>query len=141
MCCLLYSQKYNTGLTYGTKMYTNRDPDGAASDQQIDTHWRKNRNTPNSGGGLSEIGVDMNRNFHFLWDFHKYYILALHRERHLTLATVPDISRLGNLSEPESINLASVFDQFPNLYWYIDIHSTAEDMLYSCVDDDDENKR
>lgn len=77
---LLYANQNNVGLTYGSKTYTAAqvktalaagivfvplsNPDGVAYDQSSNSCWRKNRN-PNSGSP----GVDLNRNFNFLWDF------------------------------------------------------------------------
>lgn len=34
--------------------------------------------------------------------------------------------------------MAWVFDEFPNIGWYVDIHSAAGDMLYSWGDDDNQ---
>lgn len=78
---LLYADKNNVGLTFGSKSYTNAqvktalstgivfiplsNPDGVAYDQSTNSCWRKNRN-PSSG---SSVGVDLNRNFDFVWDF------------------------------------------------------------------------
>lgn len=81
---LLYANKNNVGLTYGSKTYTAAqvktalaagivfvplsNPDGVAYDQSTNSCWRKNRN-PKSGSP----GVDLNRNFDFVWDFTKKF--------------------------------------------------------------------
>lgn len=83
---LLYADKNGLGLKYGSKSYTNAqvktalstgivfvplsNPDGVAYDQSSNSCWRKNRD-PKSGTG-SSIGVDLNRNFDFLWDLTKF---------------------------------------------------------------------
>lgn len=87
---LLYANKTGTGLTYGTKTYTNAqvttalaaglifvplsNPDGVAWDQTTNTCWRKNRNpAAATTGQAATIGVDLNRNFDFLWDFQNLF--------------------------------------------------------------------
>lgn len=83
---LLFANKTGTGLTYGAKTYTNAqvkaalgtgvifvplsNPDGVVWDQSTGSCWRKNRNTASATSGVAaSIGVDLNRNFDFLWDF------------------------------------------------------------------------
>lgn len=86
---LLNANKTGSGLTYGSKSYTNAqvktalaagivfvplsNPDGVAYDQSSNSCWRKNRNPASSTGSASSIGVDLNRNFDFLWDFTKKF--------------------------------------------------------------------
>lgn len=87
---LLYADKNNVGVTYGRKSYTAADvkkalsaglvfiplsnPDGVAYDQASNSCWRKNRNPKSSSKGVPDsIGVDLNRNFDFLWDFEKTF--------------------------------------------------------------------
>lgn len=81
---LLYANKNNVGLNFGSKSYTAAqvktamstgivfiplsNPDGVAYDQSSNSCWRKNRNPASSGGSASSIGVDLNRNFDFIWD-------------------------------------------------------------------------
>jgi len=46
------------------------NPDGRDFSQQPSSPlWRKNRNPADSGGNASKIGVDINRNLDFLWNF------------------------------------------------------------------------
>jgi murein tripeptide amidase MpaA len=78
---LLEALDRGTGLVYGGKSFAASDirqvmqalsiivypcvnPDGRHFSQTADPQWRKNRRP--SGGGC--IGVDINRNFDFLWD-------------------------------------------------------------------------
>jgi murein tripeptide amidase MpaA len=44
------------------------NPDGRNYSQHIAPLWRKNRNTADSGGIASRIGIDINRNQDFLWN-------------------------------------------------------------------------
>jgi murein tripeptide amidase MpaA len=45
------------------------NPDGRNYSQTMVALWRKNRNPAASGGQPNKIGVDVNRNYDFLWDF------------------------------------------------------------------------
>ncbi|PVI03983.1 Zn-dependent exopeptidase [Periconia macrospinosa] len=151
MADLLAADKAGTGLTYGRKSYTNAqvksvlqagivvfpavNPDGIAYDQSTDSLWRKNRNT-RSGSG-SSTGVDLNRNFDFLWDFPKKFASS----------TSPASTSPGSqtfygtapFSEPETKNHASVYDSFPKIRWMVDIHSAVGDVLYSWGDDENQS--
>ena len=42
-------------------------------------------------------------------------------------------------SEPESSNAKWVFDNFPNVAYFVDLHSYGEDILYSWGDDEDQS--
>ena len=87
---LLFAKKHSTGLTYGSKSYSNADvlkalktgivffplvnPDGLRHDQKTDSLWRKNRNPADATPGIdATIGVDINRNYDFLWDFRRHF--------------------------------------------------------------------
>lgn len=79
---LLQARKTGTGLIYGSRSYTPAqvvaalsvgvvvlpliNPDGVSHDQATGTCWRKNRNPAYS---IANPGVDLNRNFDFLWDY------------------------------------------------------------------------
>jgi murein tripeptide amidase MpaA len=150
---LLYAQKHGGGLTYGAKSYSHADvikalntgivfyplvnPDGVHWDQATDTHWRKNRNPLSAiAGDPASIGVDINRNYDFLWDF----------SQHFSPGTNPasadprseTFHGTSVFSEPESRNVAWVFDQFPRIRWFMDIHSVAGNLLYNWGNDDNQ---
>jgi murein tripeptide amidase MpaA len=153
---LLYARKHTTGLTYGARTYTNADvikalktgivffplvnPDGVRYDQKTDSLWRKNRNpidaTP---GNNASVGVDINRNYDFLWDFRRHFHPSA---VNLSLASdkPADETYHGRsaFSEPETRNVAWVFDKFPRVRWYMDIHSAVGDFLFNWGDDDDQ---
>lgn len=147
---LLWANKHRKGLTYGNKVYTNSDvkralgsgivfipltnPDGVRHDQANSNLWRKNRNPASSRPGVpASVGVDLNRNFDFLWND--------------TLHFDPSVSPASNnpssaafygtapFSEPETQNMAWVYDLFPQIRWFIDVHSAAGTLLYSWGDD------
>ena len=147
---LLAAKKAGSGLTYGAKSYTNAqvqtvlntgivffplvNPDGVAYDQATSTLWRKNRNTASGSSGKS-VGVDINRNFDFLWNFPKYFDPSTQPAS--TSPSSETFYGTGPASESETKNHASLFDTFPKVRWFLDIHSAAGDMLYNWGDDDD----
>lgn len=154
---LLYAQKHGTGLTYGAKTYTNADvlkalntgivffplvnPDGVRYDQKTDSLWRKNRNTSDaSPGNDATVGVDINRNYDFLWDFRRHFSPSATTTISIASDKPADETYHGRsaFSEPETRNVAWVFDQFPRIRWYMDIHSAVGDFLFNWGDDDDQ---
>jgi murein tripeptide amidase MpaA len=154
---LLFAQKHNLGLTYGAKSFSNADvlkalntgivffplvnPDGVRFDQKTDSLWRKNRNPADATpGNNATIGVDINRNYDFLWDFRRHFHPAAAAASSLASDKPVDETYHGRyaFSEPETRNVAWVFDQFPRLRWYMDIHSAAGDMLFNWGDDNNQ---
>jgi hypothetical protein len=151
---LLFAQKHSTGLTYGTKSYSKADvikalntgivffplvnPDGVWYDQKTDSLWRKNRNPADATAGIdATVGVDINRNYDFLWDFRRHFHPAATAATSLASDKPIDETYHGRyaFSEPETRNVAWVFDQFPRIRWYMDIHSAAGDLLFNWGDD------
>jgi hypothetical protein len=154
---LLFAKKHSTGLTYGTKNYSKAEvikalntgivffplvnPDGVRYDQKTDSHWRKNRNPVDATPGNDlTVGVDINRNYDFLWDFRRHFAPAAITAISLASDKPIDETYHGRyaFSEPETRNVAWVFDQFPRIRWYMDIHSAAGDFLFNWGDDDDQ---
>ncbi|KAF2849957.1 carboxypeptidase-like protein A [Plenodomus tracheiphilus IPT5] len=146
---LLAANKAGTGLTYGRKTYTNAqvksvlaagivvfplvNPDGVAYDQSSGSLWRKNRNT-RSGSSGSSIGVDINRNFDFLWNFKKYF--APSEAPASTSPSSETFYGTAAASEAETKNHVSVYSSFPKIRWFMDIHSATGDILYNWGDDE-----
>ncbi|EDN93689.1 hypothetical protein SS1G_09556 [Sclerotinia sclerotiorum 1980 UF-70] len=141
---LLYANKNGLGLKYGSKSYTNAqvktalstgivfiplsNPDGVAYDQSTNSCWRKNRN-PKSGTG-SSTGVDLNRNFDFLWDLTKWASSV----RSQVASTSPSsevFHGTAAFSEPETQSIKWVMDTYSKIRWFVDLHSYAGDILYS----------
>jgi len=143
-----------TGLTFGGKTFSAVDiqtivntldifvfpqanPDGRNYSINSDASWRKNRRTaaPNSNAC---VGVDVNRNYDFLWDFPSFFSPAAP----ISDSTNPCDFQVYHgpfaFSEPESSNAKWIFDTFGNIGFFIDLHSFGEDILYSWGDDDDQ---
>ncbi|KAF2831772.1 Zn-dependent exopeptidase [Ophiobolus disseminans] len=149
---LVAANKANTGLKYGSKSYTAAqvksvlaagivffplvNPDGVTYDQSSGSLWRKNRNTK-SGTSGSSIGVDINRNFDFLWNFKKFF--APGEAPASTSPSSEVFAGTAAASESETKNHVSVYDSFPKLRWFMDIHSAAGDILYSWGDDENQS--
>jgi carboxypeptidase T len=114
---------------------TNDDPNLPPDDEGI--WWRKNRNpaaVPNiDDPKYHGTGVDINRNFDFLWSS--------------GIGTVnSDGTNMGEtfrgkaaFSEPETKNVKYLFDTYTSIKYYADVHSFGEMILYSWGDDDNQN--
>ncbi|MBI5251834.1 MAG: carboxypeptidase [Desulfomonile tiedjei] len=109
------------------KQYSQSHDDPGDVDNQ-GTWWRKNRN-PNGNSNPRHQGVDINRNFDFLW--------------RSGLGTSADVSREiykgpSPFSEPETRNVKHLFDSYPDIQYYVDIHSYSG--LVLCAWGDDESQ-
>jgi carboxypeptidase T len=143
---LINAYRNNNSFSYGGKTFTapqvrtileNTDiflfpdvnPDGKVYSQTQDLWWRKNRN-PNTPADPAHPGVDVNRNFDFLWN------------SGIGTSTTPSSETYrgsGPFSEPETRNVRYLLDAYPNIRYYVDIHSYSQLILYSWGDDDDQN--
>jgi murein tripeptide amidase MpaA len=132
---LLGSYKNNQDLVWGGKIYANEsvkkiletldifvfpdvNPDGKEYSQTRDAWWRKNRNPKGA--------VDINRNFDFLWKSGIGTSSSSNSEVYRGKAL---------LSEPETKNVVYLFDNYPNIGYYLDIHSYSGLFLYPWGDD------
>jgi murein tripeptide amidase MpaA len=150
----------NTGLAFGPTAFSAADiqtlvntldiivfpqanPDGRNYSMNTEALWRKNRRTaaPNSAACP---GVDVNRNYDFLWNFPAYFSPAAG----IVDSTDPcdggdpdngTYNGAAAFSEPESANAKWIFDSFSNVGYFIDLHSYGQDILYSWGDDEDQS--
>jgi murein tripeptide amidase MpaA len=150
---LLKSYAARVPLKYGNKSFTaaqvatilekldlfvfpDVNPDGKAFSQSTDPAggraqdfwWRKNRN-PNAGLPGGTKGVDVNRNFGFLWSS--------------GIGTSPDprsftFKGQGAYSEPECRNVRHLLDTYPHIVYYVDVHSHGELILYPWGDEEEQ---
>jgi len=143
-----------TGVGYGGKFFSAAEvkalmeemniiifpcvnPDGRNFSQNTFPLWRKNRNTASSGGVASKIGVDINRNQDFIWDFAtgfapaavNVYLASNDPAQDTFHGTAPS-------SEPETQNINFIHNTFTRIKWYIDVHSYSEDILFVWGDDE-----
>jgi murein tripeptide amidase MpaA len=115
------------------------NPDGRTYSQNTYGLWRKNRSTVNSGGVASKIGVDINRNQDFLWDFHTAFAPGA-INLYLASDDPSQDTYHGHTahSEPETQNINYIHDTYTRIRWYVDVHSFSEDILYSWGDDENQ---
>lgn len=115
------------------------NPDGRHFSMDRHAFWRKNRRPAPRGQTFRSIGVDLNRNFPFLWRF----------DRHFAPKTVESTHKPGDYetyvgprpaSEPETRNVIWLLDRFPNIRYFVDLHSYGETILHSWGSDDDQSK-
>ena len=143
---LLEAYELGTGLAYGGQRFTANEirqvmetmnlfvypcanPDGRHHSQTNDAMWRKNRRPHPNGGSC--IGVDINRNFDFLWD------------HQIKFAPDSNVSASANpcdrsvyrgpaaTSEPETQNVVWLLDTQPTIHWLMDVHSAVPVILHS----------
>jgi murein tripeptide amidase MpaA len=115
------------------------NPDGRAFSMDRHPFWRKNRRPAPRGKDHRSIGVDLNRNFPFLWRY----------DKHFARGTVESSHKPGDYetyvgprpaSEPETRNVIWLLDQFPNIRYYVDLHSYGETILHSWGSDDNQSR-
>jgi len=144
-----------TGLTYGGKtfaktqvklvvealnllVFAQANPDGRHHSQSVEPLWRKNRNPAESGGGPACVGIDLNRNQDFLWDFPVHFDPASGVN---TSMDPCDSTYRGSFagSEPEAQNVVWLMDTYTRIRWYLDLHSHGEAILHSWGDDQNQS--
>ena len=110
------------------------NPDGRKFSMERSAMWRKNRR-PGPRGRPRSVGVDINRNFPFLWRFPRYFAPGVE-----TGSTSPGDYEcyIGPraASEPETRNVIWLLDRFPNIRYMVDLHSYGESILHSWGSDD-----
>jgi carboxypeptidase T len=136
----------NTGLTYGPKTFEAStvkllvealdifvfplvNPDGRVHVQSPagDPWWRKNRN---QNPGQPCKGVDVNRNYDFLWT----------SGIGTSAAACSDVFKGASaFSEPETRNVRSLLEHYPNIDCMMDVHSYSELVLYPWGDDENQS--
>lgn len=155
---LLEAYKDGTGVRYegvnGGKHFTAEDirsivdnlnivffpcvnPDGRNYSQTVEALWRRNRNPAQSGGNPDCMGVDLNRNYDFLWDFKKFY----HPKAVVRTSADPcDQSQIyrgpAAFSEAETKNVKWLIDNYSPIKYHIDIHSFSGLILHCWGDDE-----
>jgi len=144
---LCQAYRSQSGLTFGGKSYSAENikqiietvnmyifplvnPDGRSFVQSPtgDAWWRKNRN-PNPG--LQAPGVDLNRNYDFLWD--SGIGTSINPATDIYRGRVPN-------SEPETKNVINLINEYKNVSCVLDIHSYSQLVLYPWGDDENQTE-
>jgi murein tripeptide amidase MpaA len=145
---LLEAYAEGTGLGYGGASYSAAEvqrlletvnvyvyacvnPDGRAFSQETDGRWRKNRRPAPPGGGPSCVGVDLNRNFDFLWDHTAKFAADAGVHTSADPCDYQVYRGPSPASEPETQNVVWVLDEFPRIRWLVDVHSAVPVVLHS----------
>ncbi|MEU9047111.1 MULTISPECIES: M14 family metallopeptidase [unclassified Kitasatospora] len=155
---LLEAQRDGTGLGYGDTAFTADqvqallrrldlvlfplvNPDGRHYSQTVKSMWRKNRNPANAGINPRPacIGVDINRNYDFLFDFATAFDPNANPQVSADPCDPQVYAGPTAFSEPETRNVRWLLEQFPRTRWFVDVHSYSQDMLYNWGDDDNQS--
>ena len=153
---ILEAYSNGVGLTYGGKSFSASDvktvlqqgivvfpcvnPDGIRYDQKTNALWRKNRNPLSATPGIDDtVGVDINRNYDFLWDFKTAFANPVWAKPFPSVASdnpaIETFHGTSAFSEPETRNVRWCVETFRNIRWFMDIHSFAGDILHNWGDD------
>lgn len=150
---LTNAYRTNTAVTIGSKtfpaasikkvvetkdviVFPQANPDGRSYSMTKEAMWRKNRR-PAPGGSSSPscVGVDLNRNYDFLWNFPHFFNPAAPIANSTSPCDHDVYIGPSAFSEPETKNVRWVFDSYPNVGYFIDVHSYSEAILYGWGDD------
>ena len=151
---LTQAYRTNTGITLGGKSFTAAqiqsivneldififpqvNPDGRNFSMTADPMWRKNRR-PAPGGTPGCLGVDINRNYDFLWNYPLYYSSTAPVQNSQNPCDYQVYIGPGAASEPETKNVVSMLDDHPNIRFFVDVHSYSELILFGWGDDQDQ---
>jgi len=122
-------------------VFPQANPDGRHHSMTAAPDWRKNRR-PAPGGSSNPdcAGVDLNRNYDFLWNYTTHFA----PDAPVANSTDPCDHDVyigpAPMSEPETKNAAWMFDNFPNIRYFVDVHSYSEAILYCWGDDQNQTQ-
>lgn len=125
--------------TKDTYVFPQCNPDGRNFSMTTDAMWRKNRRPAPAGHTQPGcVGVDINRNYDFLWNFPTFFDPASPIANSTDPCDYQVYIGPKAISEPETKNAVWMFDKFPDIRYFIDIHSYAEDILFNWGDDENQ---
>ncbi|HWO62623.1 MAG TPA: M14 family zinc carboxypeptidase, partial [Umezawaea sp.] len=105
--------------------------------QTADPLWRKNRRPHPKGC----VGVDVNRNFDFLWD----HLVAFAPDSRVSTSADPCDRQVyrgpAAASEPETRNVVWLLDSRPDIRVLVDVHSAVPVILHSWGSDENQSTR
>jgi carboxypeptidase T len=132
-------------LLAGTNIYIvpQVNPDGRHHSLTVDPMWRKNRR-PGPAGAPPDgscVGVDLNRNYDFLWDIERSFA----PDAPVASSTHPCDRDVyvgpAAASEPETRNVVWLLDEHPDIGFLVDVHSYGELILHCWGDDQNQARR
>jgi carboxypeptidase T len=124
--------------TLNVLVFPQVNPDGRHFSMERYPWWRKNRRPAPKGRGSKSIGVDINRNFPFLWRFDRYFATNTVGS---SFKPSDYESYVGPrpASEPETQNVIWLLDCFPNIRYLVDLHSYGETILHNWGTDENQS--
>jgi murein tripeptide amidase MpaA len=154
---LITAFETNTGRAYGGKVFSASqiqqimnglhvilfplvNPDGRkfsqdniASNAPV-PEWRRNRNSAYGDKSFNCIGVDLNRNYDFMFDFKRLFAAV-------GFVGLDDPCKdvfqgPSPFSEPESKNVRWLIDTNPRTHWFVDLHSGTQNIRLNWGDDE-----
>lgn len=146
---LTQAYRTNHSLTYGGKTFSAADvqrivnglnlyvfpqanPDGRLYSMTSDIWWRKNRRPD---ADPNHVGVDLNRNYDFLWNFPAYFSPSAPIQSSTDPASDVYIGPSVE-SEPETRNVVSIGESRTDIRFFVDVHSYSQLLLYAWGDDE-----
>jgi carboxypeptidase T len=118
-------------------IFPQANPDGRNFSMTSDAMWRKNRR-PAPPGHPNCVGVDVNRNYDFLWNYPVYFNPAAGVMNYTDPCDYQVYIGPAAGSEPETQNVVWIMDSNPSIRFFVDLHSYGEDILYSWGDDENQ---
>ena len=120
-------------------VYPDVNPDGKHYSQTTFAMWRRNRRPiPNTG----TVGVDVNRNYDILWDYKRYLDPVMYDGNALNgevvVTDVPGVDvyhGTAPFSEVEAQNVRWLLDVYPQIRYFVDVHSYSQLLYYPWGDD------
>jgi murein tripeptide amidase MpaA len=148
---ILRAYQAGKGLKYGKKSFSADEirqivntvnvvvfpcvnPDGVEFSHTKNHMWRKNRNPASAKPKKPDtVGVDINRNYDFLWEFRKYFAPAAAQDDSIASddPAAETFHGIKPFSEPETRNVRWLMEKFPKLALFMDVHSFSGDVLYT----------
>lgn len=114
------------------------NPDGRRFSMERHPMWRKNRRPAPPGRGPKCVGVDLNRNFPFLWRFDRYFAPGTVQSS-FSPGEYETYVGPREASEPETRNVIWLLDRFPRIRYLVDLHSYGETILHSWGSDQNQS--
>lgn len=116
-------------------IFPQANPDGRNWSMTREAMWRKNRRPAPAGRrGTACVGVDLNRNFNFLWNYPRYFAPDAPIQNSTDPCDHDVYIGPSAFSEPETQNVKWLLDQHPNVRFFVDLHSYGPLVMYSWGD-------
>lgn len=120
-------------------VYPDVNPDGKNHSQNVYSLWRRNRRPIPA---TATIGTDVNRNYDFLWDFKQALDPVMYdgnsANGEVVVSDTPGVDTYHGtaaFSEVEAQNVRWLLDSYPQIRYFVDVHSYSQLLYYPWGDD------